>query len=103
MGPRGVDNWGAVESARHHSDQHQLTPTTPNEFTPLDGTQPLSGFYEFCNTLVGDSVFIKEAVVFFHEWSAELGCECRLLGVKSIDFAGEHLAEVGDVAVDGLG
>ena len=51
---------------------------------------------------VGDGVFVEEAVIFFDESLAEFGGSGGFLDGESFGFAGEDLAEIGDVAVNGL-
>lgn len=42
-------------------------------------------------------------MVFGDEALAEFGGACGFLGVESFGFAGEDLAEIGDVAIEGVG
>ena len=52
---------------------------------------------------MGDGEFLEESVVLFDESLTELGGVCGLLDVHCVDLAGEDLAEIGDVALDGSG
>ena len=52
--------------------------------------------------MVGDGVFVEESVVFFHQRLAEFGGEGGCFDAEAVGFAGEHLFELGDVAVHGL-
>ena len=62
----------------------------------------LFGFYEFGNPLVSDGIFLEEPMVFTDQRRAEFGNGCGLQDVEAIDFTGEYLFEVGDVAIDSL-
>ena len=57
---------------------------------------------ELGNPLVGDGVFVEESMVFFDQRLTEFGGEGGCFDAEAVGFAGEHLFEVGDVAVHGL-
>jgi hypothetical protein len=50
----------------------------------------------------GDCVFIKEPVIFLNKPWTEFGGSRCLLDIQPFRFAGEDLAEIGDVAIDGM-
>jgi hypothetical protein len=52
--------------------------------------------------LVGDGVFVKEAMVFFDQRFAELGGEGGFFDAEMVGFAGEDLFEVSGVSVHGM-
>ena len=52
--------------------------------------------------MVGDGVFVKEAMVFCDQRFAELGGEGGFFDAEMVSFAGEDLFEVSGVSVHGM-